>query len=125
MRIPAIEVGHEYYPVPTVSANVEAGSNATVRIIYTADEHGATEDETFYACPNITYTPTRRFTDQVPSFNMAATSSPQSRQPLRRVQSLQRELLLARWPPQEMRKGLSLVYLVVPSPAWWLVRLLR
>ncbi|GIC92894.1 uncharacterized protein Aud_009370 [Aspergillus udagawae] len=71
MRIPAIEVGHECYPVPNVPAGVQAGSNATFQIMYRSDEHGTTEDETFYACPDFTYAPTSRFTDQVPSFNVA------------------------------------------------------
>lgn len=68
VRIPELDEGHQCYPVPNPSADVEAGSNATLQIKYTSD-FDTDRNETFYACADITYIPTSQFTYQVPCFN--------------------------------------------------------
>lgn len=67
-RIPDIDEGHECYPIPNPSADVEAGANATLQIRYTS-EFDTNENETYYACADIVYVPTSQFTYQVPCFN--------------------------------------------------------
>ncbi|KIY03120.1 uncharacterized protein Z520_01587 [Fonsecaea multimorphosa CBS 102226] len=68
MRIPELDEGHQCYPVPNPSADIEALSNATLQIQYTSDFEDD-RNETYYACADITYVPTSQFTYQVPCFN--------------------------------------------------------
>src|SRR5882757_8745730 len=68
MRIPELSEGHQCYPVPNPSADVEAFSNATLQIRYTSDFEDD-RNETYYACADITYVPTSQFAYQVPCFN--------------------------------------------------------
>ncbi|KIX09987.1 uncharacterized protein Z518_01068 [Rhinocladiella mackenziei CBS 650.93] len=67
-RIPELNEGHQCYPIPNPSTDVEAGSNATLQIKYTSD-FDTDKNETFYACADITYVLTSQFTYQVPCFN--------------------------------------------------------
>ncbi|KAG9769816.1 hypothetical protein KCU88_g6787, partial [Aureobasidium melanogenum] len=67
-RIPSLDEGHQCYPLPNPPADVEAGSNATVQIKYISD-FDTNQNQTFYACADITYVPTSAFTYQVPCFN--------------------------------------------------------
>jgi hypothetical protein len=68
MRIPELNEGHQCYPVPNPSADIEALSNATLQIRYTSDWEDD-RNETYYACADVTYVPTSQFTYQVPCFN--------------------------------------------------------
>lgn len=68
MRIPELSEGHQCYPIPNPSADVEAFANATLQIRYTSDFED-NQNETYYACADITYVPTSQFTYQVPCFN--------------------------------------------------------
>ncbi|EXJ70767.1 uncharacterized protein A1O5_05757 [Cladophialophora psammophila CBS 110553] len=67
-RIPELNEGHQCYPIPNPSADIEALSNATLQIRYTSDFEDD-RNETYYACADITYVPTSQFTYQVPCFN--------------------------------------------------------
>ncbi|KAE8153538.1 hypothetical protein BDV25DRAFT_136831 [Aspergillus avenaceus] len=68
-RIADIEPGHECYPVPNPSADIEQGMNATFQIKYTSD-FDTDKNETYYACADVTYVPASIFTYQVPCFNV-------------------------------------------------------
>ena len=59
------------YPIPNPPSNIEAGSNATIQIKYTADFE-TDRNETYYACADIYYIPTNQFTVQVPCFNVSS-----------------------------------------------------
>ncbi|OQV02536.1 hypothetical protein CLAIMM_07722 [Cladophialophora immunda] len=67
-RIPELNEGHQCYPLPNPSADIEALSNATLQIRYTSDFEDD-RNETYYACADVTYVPTSQFTYQVPCFN--------------------------------------------------------
>lgn len=67
-RIPELAEGHQCYPVPNPSPDIEAGSNATLQIVYTSDFEDD-RNETYYACADITYVQASQFTYQVPCFN--------------------------------------------------------
>ncbi|KAB8078469.1 hypothetical protein BDV29DRAFT_3173 [Aspergillus leporis] len=64
-----IEPGHECYPVPNPSIDVEEGMNATFQIKYTSD-FDTDRNETYYACADVRYVPASKFTTQVPCFNV-------------------------------------------------------
>ncbi|KAB8237553.1 uncharacterized protein BDW43DRAFT_307073 [Aspergillus alliaceus] len=66
-----IEPGHECYPVPNPSIDVEEGSNATFQIKYTSDFE-TDKNETYYACADVRYVAASKFTTQVPCFNVTA-----------------------------------------------------
>ncbi|KAE8347796.1 hypothetical protein BDV24DRAFT_157273 [Aspergillus arachidicola] len=70
-RIKDIEPGHECYPVPNPSIDVEEGMNATFQIKYTSDFE-TDKNETYYACADIRYVAASKFTTQVPCFNVTA-----------------------------------------------------
>ncbi|KAL4939958.1 hypothetical protein BDV06DRAFT_28394 [Aspergillus oleicola] len=68
-RISDIEPGHMCYPVPNPGVDTEAGMNATFQIKYTSDFE-TDNNETYYACADVTYVPASKFTYQVPCFNV-------------------------------------------------------
>ncbi|GAB1197535.1 hypothetical protein APSETT444_006832 [Aspergillus pseudonomiae] len=70
-RIKDIEPGHECYPVPNPSIDVEEGMNATFQIKYTSD-FDTDKNETYYACADVRYVAASKFTTQVPCFNVTA-----------------------------------------------------
>lgn len=63
-----IELGHTCVPVPDAPRNIDAGANATLQIVYIAD-FDKPENQTFYACADITYVLESDFSTQIPCFN--------------------------------------------------------
>ncbi|KGO73229.1 hypothetical protein PITC_003170 [Penicillium italicum] len=66
-----IKPGHECYSVPNPSVDVEEGMNATFQIKYTSD-FDTDNNETYYACADVTYILASKFTFQVPCFNVTS-----------------------------------------------------
>ncbi|KAE8356144.1 hypothetical protein BDV28DRAFT_145487 [Aspergillus coremiiformis] len=66
-----IDPGHQCYPVPNQSIDVEEGRNATFQIKYTS-EFDTDRNETYYACADVRYVAVSKFTTQVPCFNVTA-----------------------------------------------------
>lgn len=69
--VPINEVypGHTCLSVPNPPSDITAGTNATIQLKYTA-EFGHPENETFYACADITYVAASSFdSGSVPCFN--------------------------------------------------------
>lgn len=66
-----LDPGHMCYPIPNPPANTGVNSNATIQIKYTADFE-TDLNETYYACADISYVPTREFNMQVPCFNVSS-----------------------------------------------------
>ena len=69
--IAELEPGHVCYQIPNAPPEVEAGSNATIQIRYTADFE-TDRNETYFACADIYYVPINRFTSPVPCFNVSS-----------------------------------------------------
>lgn len=67
-HIASLAEGHQCYPVPNQSVDVEASSNATLQIRYISDFE-EDRNQTFYACADIIFVPSSQFTYQVPCFN--------------------------------------------------------
>ncbi|KYK61661.1 hypothetical protein DCS_02804 [Drechmeria coniospora] len=63
-----LDRGHTCVKVPDPPSTVKAGSNATLQIKYVS-EFDKPENETFYACADITYIPFTDFRDRIPCFN--------------------------------------------------------
>ena len=72
-RIPSMDEGHTCVPIPDPPAGTEAGKNATLQIVYTADFDEPT-NQTFYACADITYVGAADFTTTIPCFNATEDS---------------------------------------------------
>ncbi|KAL3474014.1 hypothetical protein BJX99DRAFT_248588 [Aspergillus californicus] len=70
-RISDIDPGHMCYSAPNPGVDAEEGMNATFQIRYTSD-FDTDKNETYYACADVTYVPTSKFTYQVPCFNVTA-----------------------------------------------------
>ncbi|KAK4239393.1 hypothetical protein C8A03DRAFT_43000 [Achaetomium macrosporum] len=67
--IPELDPGHTCVSIPDPPATVGAGANATIQIKYTAD-FDRPENQTFYACADITYVTAASFNQaDVPCFN--------------------------------------------------------
>lgn len=66
--------GHTCLPVADAPRSLVAGSNATLQIIYTAD-FDKPENQTFYACADITYVLASDFTTAIPCFNATQPST--------------------------------------------------
>lgn len=60
--------GHTCVSIANPPDTVSAGSNATLQIIYTAD-FDSPQNQTFYACADITYVLNSDFTTSIPCFN--------------------------------------------------------
>lgn len=56
--------------MPNPPSNIAAGSNATLQIQYTA-QFDTSQNQTFYACADITYVPLNEFTTNIPCFNVS------------------------------------------------------
>ncbi|KAK3377609.1 hypothetical protein B0H63DRAFT_221023 [Podospora didyma] len=64
-----IDPGHTCLSIPNPPSNIAAGTNATIQIKYTAD-FDSPQNQTFYACADITYAPAETFNfAQIPCFN--------------------------------------------------------
>lgn len=72
-RISEIDDGHQCYVVPDPSSNITAGMNATFQIKYTS-EFDSNENQTFYACADITYVLEGDFRTEIPCFNASIPS---------------------------------------------------
>ncbi|KAK0727791.1 hypothetical protein B0T26DRAFT_822436, partial [Lasiosphaeria miniovina] len=66
--IAELDPGHTCLSVPGPPADTAPGANATIQIRYTAD-FDRPENQTFYACADITYVRAADFKAQVPCFN--------------------------------------------------------
>ncbi|KAK5654909.1 hypothetical protein OQA88_6665 [Cercophora sp. LCS_1] len=67
--ITEIDPGHTCYDIKDPPFNIAAGTNATIQIQYTAD-FDRPENQTFYACADITYVAAENFNlAQIPCFN--------------------------------------------------------
>ncbi|KAK7432444.1 hypothetical protein QQZ08_001009 [Neonectria magnoliae] len=65
----SIDVGHTCVKVPDAADSVTAGDNATLQIKYIADFDTA-DNQTFYACADITYVELADFDESIPCFNV-------------------------------------------------------
>ncbi|KAM3468171.1 hypothetical protein MY5147_008200 [Beauveria neobassiana] len=63
-----IKLGHTCVTLPDAAASVQAGTNATLQIKYIAD-FDKPENQTFYACSDITYVELSNFGESIPCFN--------------------------------------------------------
>ncbi|UNI18588.1 hypothetical protein JDV02_004846 [Purpureocillium takamizusanense] len=63
-----LDKGHTCVPIVDPPSSVKAGSNATLQIKYIS-EFDKPENETFYACADITYVALSDFKDSIPCFN--------------------------------------------------------
>lgn len=63
-----MDVGHTCVPISNAPTSVSPGENATLQIRYTANFDNP-QNETFYACADITFVEARQFTFTVPCFN--------------------------------------------------------
>ncbi|KAM3514382.1 hypothetical protein MY11210_001936 [Beauveria gryllotalpidicola] len=63
-----IKLGHTCVTLPDAAASVKAGTNATLQIKYIAD-FDKPENQTFYACSDITYVELSNFKESIPCFN--------------------------------------------------------
>ncbi|TQV95624.1 hypothetical protein V2A60_000809 [Cordyceps javanica] len=63
-----IKLGHTCVTLPNVPSSVKAGTNATLQIKYIAD-FDKPENQTFYACSDITYVELSDFKVSIPCFN--------------------------------------------------------
>jgi hypothetical protein len=59
------------YGIPDAPRSIVDGNNATVQLKYTSD-FGTDKNQTFYACADITYVDSSRFTTQIPCFNVTS-----------------------------------------------------
>ncbi|KAK9462320.1 uncharacterized protein V1516DRAFT_699606 [Lipomyces oligophaga] len=72
-EISALEAGHMCYYVPDQTSDAQAGSNATIEIIYTGVEDD--KNTTLYACADITFVSTSSFNlSEIPCFNVTYSS---------------------------------------------------
>ncbi|KAK7512471.1 uncharacterized protein IWZ02DRAFT_87093 [Phyllosticta citriasiana] len=72
-NVSEVEPGHECYKLDALPSNVTAGSNATIQLEYWA-EYDSDRNQTFYACADITFVEASAFTQQVPCFNVTAST---------------------------------------------------
>ncbi|CAN8098348.1 unnamed protein product [Discula destructiva] len=73
-NVTEIEPGHQCYKIDTLPSTVTAGSNATIQLEYWSDyedENGG-NNQTFYACADVTFVEAADFSVQVPCFNVTA-----------------------------------------------------
>lgn len=63
-----LKLGHTCVNLPNPPDTVKAGANATLQIKYIAD-FDKPENQTFYACSDITYVPITDFKAHIPCFN--------------------------------------------------------
>ncbi|KJZ72702.1 hypothetical protein HIM_07894 [Hirsutella minnesotensis 3608] len=62
--------GHSCFKIPDAPADVKPGTNATLQIMYTADwDSPSKQQQTFYACADITYVAAADVTAPGPCFN--------------------------------------------------------
>jgi len=64
-----LDKGHTCVPIADPPSSVKAGANATLQIKYIS-EFDKPENETFYACADITYVALSDFKDTIPCFNV-------------------------------------------------------
>ncbi|KAI0596973.1 hypothetical protein F4775DRAFT_562753 [Biscogniauxia sp. FL1348] len=80
--ISSIEPGHQCYKIAEIPDSVAAGSNATIQLEYwsSVDDELNGQNQTFYACADITFVEASDFDIQVPCFNVTSAefSSPDS-----------------------------------------------
>ncbi|KAM3516678.1 hypothetical protein NHJ13051_009686 [Beauveria bassiana] len=70
-----IKLGHTCVTLPDAAASVKAGTNATLQIKYIAD-FDKPENQTFYACSDITYVELSNFRESIPCFNATEPTDP-------------------------------------------------
>ncbi|TQV94871.1 GPI anchored protein [Cordyceps javanica] len=70
-----IKLGHTCVTLPRPASSVHAGTNATLQIKYIAD-FDKPENQTFYACSDITYVELSDFKERIPCFNATQESPP-------------------------------------------------
>lgn len=63
-----IKLGHTCVTLPNAPSSVKNGTNATLQIKYIAD-FDKPENQTFYACSDITYVELSEFKEPIPCFN--------------------------------------------------------
>lgn len=68
-----IKLGHTCVTLPNAPDSVKAGTHATLQIRYVAD-FDKPENQTFYACSDITYVALSDFAESVPCFNATQPS---------------------------------------------------
>lgn len=81
-RIPSLDMSHACFNMPTFPSDASSGRNATLQLRYTAEyidpnhshrlrRHTA-ENQTFYACADVTLVDPAVFTFEIPCFNVTA-----------------------------------------------------
>ncbi|CAK7226916.1 hypothetical protein SBRCBS47491_006390 [Sporothrix bragantina] len=74
-NVTEIAPGHQCYKIDEIPRSVKAGTNATIQLQYWAVYEGENnnQNETFYACADITFVDADDFTGQIPCFNVTAS----------------------------------------------------
>ncbi|KAI5461559.1 hypothetical protein BGZ63DRAFT_386087 [Mariannaea sp. PMI_226] len=72
-----IDLGHTCVNVPDAISSVKSGDKATLQIKYIAD-FDSPDNQTFYACADVTYVELTEFDESIPCFNATETSNPSS-----------------------------------------------
>ncbi|KAJ9133032.1 Gpi anchored protein [Pleurostoma richardsiae] len=69
-----VEPGHQCYKIAAIPSTVTAGTNATIQLEYWAkyDSENGGNNQSFYACADITFVEASDFDIQVPCFNVTA-----------------------------------------------------
>ncbi|KAI1485756.1 hypothetical protein F5X96DRAFT_658239 [Biscogniauxia mediterranea] len=73
-NISSIEPGHQCYKIAEIPDSVAAGSNATIQLEYwsSVDDELNGQNQSFYACADITFVEASNFDIQVPCFNVTS-----------------------------------------------------
>ncbi|CAK7200103.1 hypothetical protein SEUCBS139899_002792 [Sporothrix eucalyptigena] len=74
-NVTEIVPGHQCYKIDPIPSSIKAGSNATIQLQYWAVYEGENnnQNETFFACADITFVDDDDFTGSVPCFNVTAS----------------------------------------------------
>ncbi|KAI0465657.1 hypothetical protein F4859DRAFT_374219 [Xylaria cf. heliscus] len=75
VSVPEVESGHQCYKVADIPDSVVAGSNATIQLEYWSNIENEMNgnNQTFFACADITFVEAADFTAQVPCFNVTTS----------------------------------------------------
>jgi hypothetical protein len=67
-RFSELDIGHTCVDIPNPPSSIQSGANATLQMMYIAD-FDSPQNQTFYACADITYVRREAFTTRIPCFN--------------------------------------------------------
>lgn len=74
-NVTEVAPGHQCYKIDAIPSSIKAGTNATIQLQYWAVYEGENnnQNETFYACADITFVEDEDFTGTVPCFNVTVS----------------------------------------------------